>query len=212
VGVVSGAVAAGRWWPRHGATETAPRPTIAESAIEYTILVQRFRDGRPYRAPFALPGPMLFAVDDRIRLAVSSPRAGFLYVLNEGPAPDKGPPSYNLLFPSTSTRAGSARLPASEEIQIPGETWLVFDEEQGTEKLWLVWATREIPALDGVRTVANPSQGGEIRDERQRHAVRDFLARHVEPTLAPARDVVRGRTLLRASGDTLVGVIELEHR
>ena len=209
--VVAG-LAAGRWSRRHGETlQSAPlRP--GGSTLEYAVLVQRYRSGQPYHAPFVLPGPLLFAVDDRIRLSVSSPQSGYLYVFNEGPTRQGVRPSFNVLFPSTSTRDGAATITAGEELQIPAQSWLVFDEEQGKETLWLVWSAKREPQLDQVAALANPTDRGAIRDERLARAVGGFLAAHRSASLAAARDPTRQRTVLRCAGDVLVAAVELEHR
>ncbi len=212
VALVGALAALGTFYPRRSTTQTAAPSAVRASMIEYTLLVQRYRAGRPYRSPFALPGPLLFAVDDRIRLKLSSPRAGYVYVLNEGPVLEQGLPMYNLVFPSASTRSGSARVVAGDDIQIPAETWLAFDDEQGTEKLWLVWSAVRVEELDVVTPLANPVQRGAIQDPRQRRAVRRFLEQNPRATATTVGAGGARRTRLSAAGETLVGAIELEHR
>jgi serine/threonine protein kinase len=204
--------AAGKLCPRRSATESVAPSALSGSTIEYTLVVQRYRAGSPYRSPFALPGPLLFAVDDHIRLQLSSPRAGYVYVLNEGPVREQGLPMYNLLFPSASTRGGSARIAAGENVQIPAETWLVFDDEQGTEKLWLVWSAGRVSEIDDVAPLANPVQRGAIQDVRQRRALQRFLGRIPRATASAEGASGERRTRLSAKGETLVSTIELEHR
>jgi hypothetical protein len=133
-------------------------------------------------------------------------------VLNEGPTREGGRPSFNVLFPSTSTRDGSATIAAGEELQIPAQSWLVFDEEQGKETLWLVWSAKRAAELDQVGVLANPSDRGAVRDARLARAVRDYLAAHRSAGLAATPDRTRQRTVLRCDGDILVAAVELEHR
>lgn len=201
-----------RWSRPHRPVPPVASATTVESALDYAVTVQRYRNGRPYRAPFVLPGPLLFAVDDRIRISVSSRRSGHLYVLDEGPVRTGGLPSFNVLFPSMSTRDGAATIAAGEEIEIPSRSWLVFDDEQGQEKLWLVWSEKPQPSLDQVAALANPTDRGAIRDEQRARAVRDFLAAHQSAGLAVTRDSQRQRTLLRCAGSVLVAPVTLEHR
>jgi hypothetical protein len=54
-------------------------------AISYYIQVQKYRDGTPVDAPFRLSGELLFPAGYRMRLVVSSPQKGHLYLVNEAP-------------------------------------------------------------------------------------------------------------------------------
>jgi hypothetical protein len=85
---------------------------------------------------------------------------GFLYILNEGPH-DKGrPPDFVVLFPAPTSTGGSALVTASQPIQIPEKSWIKFDKEQGTERVWLVFAPTAVPELEPIRPYAGqPTQG-----------------------------------------------------
>jgi hypothetical protein len=133
-------------------------------------------------------------------------------VLNEGPVQRGAAPSYNVLFPSTSTRGGSATIAAGELLVIPAQSWLVFDDEQGQEKLWLVWSDKPEPLFEQVALLANPTDRGAIRDEPRAAAMRDFLRVHRCTDLTVTRDPQGQRTTLRCRGNVLVAAVVLEHR
>jgi len=182
----AGGFAAKRWW--FPATAPTPPPPVRELA--YSIEVQRYRDGKPYKEPFTLAREVVFESDDRIRLRVMPAESGYLYVVNE--APDG---SLGMLFPNSKSNGGSARLTARQTISIPEASEMRFDSSTGVEKLWLYWspagsiALAEIPygpivEPEPVRALLKPS--GEAKTEG-------------------------GRTVIRGPG-TLVHRIELMHR
>src|ERR1039457_813121 len=57
-----------------------------ERRLRYYVTVQKYRDGKPFEKPFRLSGERVFEADYRIRLTLSGPDSGYLYVLNEGAA------------------------------------------------------------------------------------------------------------------------------
>ena len=153
---------------------------------------------------------MIFERDYQIRLNVSSPQSGHLYVLNEGePAPD-GLPSFNFLYPAAEL--GPSLLPATTQVQIPGKSWIQFDAKVLTEKLWLVWSKDEVPELEAVRGLANPKDRGAITRAEQLAAVRGFIAARKTATPEVTRDEITKRSTIRGSGDVLVHYVPLEHR
>jgi Domain of unknown function (DUF4384) len=174
--------------------------------------VQKYQDGKPYREPFRLAKEMLFGPQDRLRVTVTSPQTGFLYIVNEGPDPASGRTTYNVLHPKATAEGGSAALSGGREIHIPSaEGYFKFDEAQGTEKLWLVFSEREVPELEAVKGLANPVNRGVIKDASQVEAVRSFLERHKDGRPQSTQDEATRRTLLRSSGPALVNLLRLEH-
>jgi serine/threonine protein kinase len=206
-GGVAAALLLGRK-PAPGAGSSTPVAFARELA--YFLTVQKYRNGQPYREPFQLAREMLFGPDDRLRLTVASPQTGYLYIINEGPEPTGGKPSYNVLFPTTTTGGGSALLAAGQEVQIPEKSWFKFDEVRGTERLWLALSAREVPELEAVKGLANPKDKGAIRDPGQIDALQAFLARQPPPPLP--REAASKRTRLKGQGDVLVSLLKLEHQ
>ena len=189
---------------------SAPPAAVAPAKNElvYSLLVQRMSDGQPYREPFEATGRELFQHGWKFRFRISAPQEGYLYLLNEGPAP-KGAISYQFLSPSPSVNEGSARLPANQ----PFETgWYLLGESAGTERLFLVWAREPLPELEAVKGVLNPVNRGAIVDAVQLDGVRQFLSRNLEEK--PESEAVRGRnqTILRRAGNLFIHPIELEHQ
>jgi len=86
-----------------------------------------------------------FHSGDRIRLTVDTNTAGYLYVVMQGSSGN-----WRLLFPSADVDGGNNRIGKGMSQQIPpGDTGqFVFDDQSGTEKLFLVLSRRPEADLD----------------------------------------------------------------
>ena len=193
--------------------ETVATPLVAapERTLAYSMLVQKYRNGRPYEAPFRLGGEINFEKDYRVRLNLSSPQDGHLYILNEGPADNHAPSGYVILFPSPTSNDGQSRLGAGRQVQVPEQSWLQFDAERGTEKVWLVWATESVPALEALKAYANPRDRGLVGDPGLNEAVRDFLLTHQNPRPTVSQNEEKKEIVLTANGAILAHLLKLEH-
>jgi serine/threonine protein kinase len=151
VALVLVVIAGSLFWQRSGGvtsrpTETAQPATasVAERQLSYWLTVQRDPRRYPGSQPFRLPGEMLFGAGDQVRLHISSPQSGYLYVINEGPRQTNGLPNFNVLFPEVKTNGGSAAIKANQPVQLPPpsrqseQDWFIFDREEGVEKVWLI--------------------------------------------------------------------------
>jgi hypothetical protein len=193
--------------------ETPAPPAAAgpERSLVYSILVQKYRHGRPFEAPFRLGGDINFEKDYRVRLNLRSPQDRHLYILNEGPAKSSRPSPLMILFPSPTANDGQSLLGAGRQVQIPERSWLQFDAEQGTEKIRLVWAADSIPALEAVKGFANPRDRGLIGDPELNDAVRDVLQAHQSLQPVAVRDEDRKEVVLTSNGAILTHLLKLEH-
>lgn len=199
-------------WRRGTSAPVISTPAPAtQRTISYWITVQKYRDGKPYQEPFRLRDDINFEKDYRLRLNVASSQSGRLYLLNEGPALAGQAPTFIVLFPSETANNGSPLLTGNQQIQIPQQTWFQFDEQQGTEKIWLVWSDKEVPELEAVKGFVNSKDRGVISSPGLRAAVNEFLQGHSTTAVSVERDEEKKATLVRASGEILVHVINLEH-
>ena len=199
-------------WRRGAPTPVKSNPApAAQRTMNYWITVQKYRDGKPYQEPFRLRDDINFEKDYRIRLSINSPQSGRLYLLNEGPAGADQTPTFNVMFPSTSANNNSAFLTANQQIQIPEQSWFQFDEQQGTEKIWLVWAEKEVPEFEAIKGFANSKDSGVISSPGLRTALNEFLKAHSSSKVSVERDQDKKETVVRANGEILVHVIKLEH-
>jgi serine/threonine-protein kinase len=179
--------------------------------LDYSVTLQKDPKRYPGSKPFDLPGEVIFSPGDRIRLNIMSPQTGYLYIINEGPEV-RGTPSYNTLFPSETSNQGSAQVTAGRAIHIPERgDGFVFDAQEGTEKLWLIWAPRELPIFEAVKHWANPRDGGTIKDPAQVEAIRQFLANQMQTTNQVEKNDASKRTIIRVTGEALIHLVKLEH-
>jgi serine/threonine-protein kinase len=192
--------------------EPSPLPSPLVDRLSYWVMVQKYRDGKPYQQPFKLTSEINFESDYHVRLQVASRQSGSLYIINEGPEMTGDLPNYVLLFPSPTANQGSAQLTAGQQIAIPERgDGFVFDREQGTEKIWLVWSTKSLPEIEAVNGVVNPKDKGAISDPAQIIAIRSLIDKHRAAQPAVEKDESNKLTNIKGHGDALVHLIKLEH-
>jgi hypothetical protein len=188
-----------------------------ERLLSYSFTVQKDPKRYPGSTPSLLSGEPIFKAGDQVRLNVSSSQAGYLYIINEGPAQSNGLPDFNVLFPSATTNGGSAEIKPYQPIQIPEQSqrpdqdWFFFDEQEGEEKIWLVWSERLVPELEAVKGRANPRDRGVINDKNQIESVAQYLARHSASKPEVKKDEITKQLTLKSKGEVLVGLMKLEH-
>lgn len=210
--LATAAIFAVSYWRAARVPQSAPVVApinIERRTLTYWIDVQKYRNNRPYQEPFSLSGEIIFERDYQIRLNVRSPQQGFLYVLNEGPPEADTPVEFVLLFPSVTTNEGSPLLAADKKIQIPEQSYFKFDAQQGTEKLWFVFAAEAIPELEAVREFASPATRGLITDPARNLAIKQFLK--TQSANKPTSEKGETLTTLTANGRVLVHALKLEH-
>ncbi len=188
---------------------TTPTPAAVARTLAYWITVQKFKDNKPFQDPFQLAGEINFEANYRIRLNVRSDQAGYLYVLNEGPPDEAKALQYIAVFPSSTANNGSEVLAAGQSIRIPDESWLRFDEEQGVEKLWLVFSDQPVPELHGIKAFATGRTRGLITDPSLNQTVKNFLLSHSGDRVTSEKD--EKQTVLKTSQNPLVYAVRLEH-
>ncbi|HEY0545774.1 MAG TPA: serine/threonine-protein kinase [Pyrinomonadaceae bacterium] len=187
---------------------SASSVSATERQLSYSLTVRKMRDGKPFQEPFESSGQEIFENGWQFWMNIESPQTGYLYVINEGPEPRNGLPSYNVLYPLDG---GTAQVAATQRIESPprqGRGYF-FDAEAGTEKMWMIWAKEPVPELENVKGVANPQDKGVVTNPAQAKALQDFFNRHASPK--PSFEKDKKRTIVKANGDVLVNLVELEH-
>ncbi len=183
-----------------------------ERLLTYSITVQKDPKRYPGSKPFQLPGEVIFSVGDRVRLTFTSPQPGYLYIINESPASAGNRSSFNVLFPSSTSNNSSAQLNANQQLQIPERgDGFIFDTEEGTEKLWLVWSANAVAELEALKKWANPEDRGEIKDVAQAAALRDLFTKNAVAKPDIEKDEVKKQTTIKGKGELLIKLINLEH-
>lgn len=178
-----------------------------ERSLTYSLTVQKMRDGKPFQIEFESSGQEIFENGWKFHLNLDSQQDGYLYLLNEGPA-SANSSTYNVLFPESKTNSGSPQVTAGRKLQTD---WMRFDEQQGTEKFWIIWSASPVRELEAVTGVVNDRDLGEIKDAAKAKAVRDFLNQHATPKPEVTKDSAKKQSVIKGKGDLLVNAIELEH-
>jgi hypothetical protein len=192
------------------ATPPAPVPAASEErTLNYWITVQKYKDGKPYQPPFPLAAEINFEASYQIRVHVSSPQTGHLYIFNEGPPSESKQAEFVVVFPSTTANNNSSLIDAGQVVQIPEKTWLEFDKQQGVETLWLVFSKDAVPELETARQYATPKTKNLISDAAQNRVVQNFLS--TQSVSKPAYEKGKELSTLKIAGKFLVYPVKLEH-
>jgi serine/threonine protein kinase len=207
-----GAIIGVNVWRRSRARSAAPplRTPVAagpERTLTYWITVQPFRNGK-YQQPYTLSGEVNFEQQDQIRLNLRSPQDGHLYIINEAPRAGFAP-DYVVLFPSPSTNDNKSFVRADRELRFPDKTWLLFDKQQGVERLWLVFSEDPLPQLEALKGLVTYDTRGHVTDDVQTKTIREFL--EANSTVKPGVDKSDTLTTLKAPGKLLLYPVKLEH-
>jgi hypothetical protein len=195
----------------NGATPE-PAASEAERTINYSVTMRKDPKLYPNGAPFQIPGEVIFSPGDRVHFSFISPQRGYLYIINESPPIKAQASSFNILFPAPTANQGAAQLSAGQTVRIPDhDIGFVFDEEQGTEKLWLIWAADAVAELEPLKRWANPQDIGAIKDAAQVETLRAFLAAHSAKEPQVTRNETSKQSMVKVKGDILVKLVNLQH-
>jgi serine/threonine protein kinase len=206
--LIAAALAAGiagyRLWP--GGPSGGEGSPAAGRALSFSVLV--LRDGVMFQEPSRPSSQIEFKKGDRIRLSVNSPQPGYLYILNHGPFLTDGGPTYIVLFP----QGGSAQVAEGQEVRVPesNREWLLVDQAERSEKIWIVWSESAIAELEAVKALANPMDRGLISDAGQIKAVQDFLSEHSSVKPSEQKDEVKDQINLEVKDRVLVHLLKME--
>jgi len=194
---------------------TSPATIEPSRLLNYSIRVRLNPGKNPNQPPAQLAGEIIFSASDELCFIFNSPQDGHLYIINEGPQPANGLPQYNVLFPDPKlTGANVPSLKAGQQLFIPSEQppWFPVDQEQGTEKLWIVWSERAVNEMETIRKWLNEKDGGEVKDADEIRTTQQFLNQHYSAA-RPVAEKGEHQTLLKGGKDgLLVYPVKLEHR
>lgn len=210
--LIIGAITGGYWFiSQNGGlfgkpANSRPGPSLPHRTLSYSLTVQKMGDGLPYQDPYESSGQEPFENGDKFRLSVSSRQAGYLYVFNEAPS-DKGQTSFTIIYPAPPNEG--SRLEQNQNMQTD---WNTFSGQKGTERFWIIWSVDEVMPLEIARHEAFKHKEGGVIDAEVARNLRDFLSEHAVPVPESSKDTAKQRTSVRASGDLLVKLLELEHR
>jgi hypothetical protein len=85
----------------------------------------------------------VFHAGDRIQVSVETNGPGYLYVVNQGSSGTWRP-----MFPSPEVADGNNRVEGWHTSVLPPKSRLIFDEQKGVEKLFVVFSREPEPDLE----------------------------------------------------------------
>jgi uncharacterized protein DUF4384 len=119
-------------------------------ALKYRLL-KRSPDG-PYDE---VDTDTIFKSGDKIRVSVESNDAAYLYIVQQGSSK-----TWNVLFPNEETEEGSNHIQRNREYEIPGGGRFTFDEQAGSEKMFIILTRRPEPDLE--KLIYSLSKGASV--------------------------------------------------
>ena len=164
------------WWLTRG--------SLSERSLTASVIAQRMKNGAAESEPYVASLNDTFETGWRFRIRAQSAQAGYFYVVSDGPD-DTG---VNRLW-----MLSKLSLSANQTAETG---WNVFDNNPGTERLWIVWAREPVDFLGAAGRVDNPDL---------EHKIRDMLAGW-KPVSATSNIQLRGADAV------LGGLLQLQHR
>lgn len=133
-----------------------PNRSAIPLGLRYGIL-KRMKNG----AGVEVDPDSVFHSGDRIRLSVEANDKSYLYVILRGSSGN-----WSLLFPSPHILGGRREVDrgARHEVPLVSSDWLVFDEQSGVEKLFVVLSRTAEPALENFVQGVQSSQVASLSD------------------------------------------------
>jgi hypothetical protein len=135
----------------------------------------------------------VFKSGDKIRISIESNDNSHLYIVQQGSSK-----VWNLLFPNQETEQGSNRIQRNREYEIPAGGRFTFDEQPGSEKMFIVLSRRAEPDLEKLiyslnRGDARPASTDNIGEKTKlmiaQSRIDDSVVSHLRGTVL-ARDLV----------------------
>src|ERR1700752_427788 len=188
-------------------TKPETAATVPERSLTYWLTVQRMLNKKPLGEPYQSAGDVSFGNGWKFQFNVRPSEAGALYLLAVGPG-KKRTDEYNVLFPLPIATKANANLTANQTYQ---SDWLVFVEQKGVERFWIIWSTHQIPELDAIFEHAATATRGEIVDDKEIARVESYLKNSSPADLQVIPDKASKLTSIKGRGEILVNLIELSH-
>jgi hypothetical protein len=142
---------------------TAPAPAAGPAlGMRYTIL-KRSGSEMVEVAP-----DTVFHSGDRIQFNVETSGPGYLYVVSQGSSG-----AWKPVFPSADVEEGNNHVEGMRAYEMPPKSRLVFDEQPGTEKIFIVLSREPEPSLENLiyslqAPKSKPAAGPKAHPEAQK--------------------------------------------
>ncbi|HVE57694.1 MAG TPA: serine/threonine-protein kinase [Pyrinomonadaceae bacterium] len=181
-------------------------PSQPARNVDYSLLVQKMRDGKKYQEPFESSGQEIFENGYQFIMNLTPSEKGFLYIFAEG-LNDKNEKVFNIIFPTPKQNAGLADVSADQKYQTG---WNEFSGTAGTENFWVIWSKEKNDTAEKSRENAF-ANGGKVSDKDLEKKLKDYLeSEKIQKTAT--KDIDKKLSKIEFEGDSAVYLIQLEHR
>jgi serine/threonine protein kinase len=184
-----------------------PKQKISRS-MNYSLLVQKMRDGKKFQEPFESSGQEIFENGYQFQVRLTPSENGFLYFFNEG-LNDKGEKIFQMIYPFTDENDGSAEVKAQQEIKTGRNQ---FGGKAGTENFWIIWSKEKPEIIEKVKDNAFSSDVGLVTDKVLEQNLREFLFSSKNSETKTIKDVNKKLSKIEFDGDSVAYLLQLEHR
>ena len=191
-------------------SETIPQ-TVAEKSrtLSYSLLVQKMRDGKKFQEPFESSGQEIFENGYQFQMNFTPPDTGYLYAFAEG-LNNKGEKIFNLVFPfSVEQNEGTANVSANRQYKTG---WNQFGGKADTENFWIIWSKEPPEVAEKSRENSFKSVDGKLADRDLQNKLKDYLEKERNDKAKMSKDVDKKLTRINFEGDSVIYLIQLEHR
>lgn len=193
---------------QNSSVNSAKTATSSQSSrnVDYSLLVQKMRDGKKYQEPFQSSGQEIFENGYQFIMNLTPSEKGFLYIFAEG-LNDKNEKVFNIIFPTPKQNGGIADVSANQKYQTG---WNEFSGKAGTENFWVIWSKEKNDTLEKSRENAF-ANGGKLADKDLEKKLKDYLESEKIQKSA-FKDIDKKLSKIEFEGDSAVYLIQLEHR
>ena len=170
-----------------GMPASAPPPAAGTPlGLRYSLL--KLTGGRMEE----VPTDAVFHSGDRIQFRVETNGPGYLYIISQGSSGTWKP-----MFPSPDVDGGNNHTEGFHSYDMPPKTRFVFDEQAGTEKLFLVFSREKEPDLENMiyslrggksKPTSSPAPSPEVAPQVMRASLDDQAIGRLRT--AYARDLI----------------------
>lgn len=192
----------------NNANKSNPAPETPVRSLDYSLLVQKMRDGKEYLEPFESSGQEIFENGYKFQMRMSPSEDGFLYIFNEG-LNEKGEKVYQIIFPTPMRNSGNSAVKASQKIETG---WNQFGGKAGTEKFWIVWSKDNPQDIEKVKENAFTGENGTVTDKVYEQILRSYLEENSKKETKSYKETEKKSSKLEFSGNSAVYLLQLEHR
>ncbi len=175
-------------------------------AVDYSLLVQKMRDGKKFQEPFESSGQEIFENGYRFEMNFTPTEKGSLYIFAEG-LNESNEKVFNIIFPTPKQNGGAAEVSANQKYQTG---WNEFGGNAGTENFWVVWSKEKNENAEKSRENAF-ANGGKLTDKDLAAKLKDYLEKG-KSNKSAFKDTEKKLSKIEFEGDSVVHLIQLEHR